>query len=335
MNFYSLLRLHKRIKSRRLKLLGLFAASHLRLRHLSIRIDPVLGCNLACRMCNYSSPEHRRSHKGTLATEEFEEIARVLFPRAFQLIVGCGAEPTKHPQFKELFWLAKQYKVPDVGIVSNGQLLKKSDLEYMAEQGVNEIILSAHGVTQGTYEKFMTGASYEKFLELLEQLTQLKEKLPEKNVMSVRINYTVNPDNLEELERFFEVLGDYQIDALQVRPIMDIGGKYTKLLTEELRPRYNQIIKLLSIECDNRGVKLLANTLDLSYQKENEDADLAELVYTYVSPNTAPQLNISWANCSFSKFRRADHWNRRLWKAFFSKKSGGKWLSRSLKYEEV
>lgn len=335
MNFYSLLRLHKRIKSRRLKLLGLFVASHLRLRHLSVRIDPVLGCNLACRMCTFSDQEYRKSRKGILKEEEFAEIARVLFPRAFQLMVGCGAEPTKHPQFKELFRLAKHYKVPDVGIVTNGQLLKKSDLEYMAEQGVNEIILSAHGVTRGTYEKFMTGSSYEKFQELLEQLTQMKEQLPEKNVMSVRINYTANPDNLEELECFFEVLGHYRIDTLQVRPIMDIGGKYTKQLTGELEIRYNQIIKSLSAQCNKRGVKLLANTLDVSYQEENKDADLAELVYTYISPNTARQLNVEWANCSFSKFRRSEHWNRRLWKAFFSKKSGGKWLSRSLKYEEV
>jgi len=270
-----------------------------------------------------------------LSTEEFEDIARVLFPRAFQLIVGCGAEPTKHPQFKEFFRLANQYKVPDVGIVTNGQLLKKSDLEYMVEQGVTEIILSAQGVTRGTYEKFMTGASYEKFLQLLEHLTRLKEKLPEKNVMSVRINYTVNPHNLEELERFFEGLGDYQIDALQVGPIMDIGGKYTKMLTEELRPRYNHIIRLLSTECAKRGVKLLANTLDLSYQEENKDADLAELVYTYISPNTARQLNISWAKSSFSKFRHADRWDQRLWKAFFSKRRDGKWLRKSLRYEEV
>ena len=91
MNFYSFLRLHKRIKSRRLKLLGLFAASHLRLRHLSIRIDPVLGCNLACRMSNHSSPEHWRSHTGTLTTDDFEDIARGLFPRAFQLM-GFGED---------------------------------------------------------------------------------------------------------------------------------------------------------------------------------------------------------------------------------------------------
>jgi hypothetical protein len=90
MNFYTLLHLHKRIKSRRLKLLGLFLASHMGLRHLSIRLDPVLGCNLACNLCVLSSPDFRKANKGTLTSEEFEDIARVLFPRAFQLIVGCS-----------------------------------------------------------------------------------------------------------------------------------------------------------------------------------------------------------------------------------------------------
>ncbi len=268
-------------------------------------------------------------------TEELEEIARVLFPRAFQLIVGCGAEPTKHSGFNELFSLAKKYKVPDVGIVTNGQLLKMSDLEFMADNEVDEIILSAHGVTKGTYEKFMTGANYEKFIELLENLKQLKEQKPDSKVMSIRINYTVNPDNLEDLAKFFELHGGYSIDTLQVRPIMDIGGNYRKQITEELQPRYNQIIKLLRRECEKRGVKVLANTLDLSYQKESEDSDLAELVYTYISPKTANQLNLEWEKCTFSQFRRVDKWNKRLWKAFFRKSGGDGWMKRSLKYEEL
>src|SRR5690554_4304396 len=107
MNFYTLLHLHRRIKSRRLKLLGLFFASHLGFRHLSIRLDPVLGCNLACRMCYFSSSEYRRKNQGMMDIEVLEEMARVMFPRAFQLVVGCGAEPTKHKDYLELFRLAK------------------------------------------------------------------------------------------------------------------------------------------------------------------------------------------------------------------------------------
>jgi len=114
-------------------------------------------------MCSFSSAEFRKNNSGDISEDEFQDIVRVLFTRAFQLVVGCAAEPTKHPGYKELFRLAQQYKVPDVSIVTNGQLLKREDLEDMFKYGVNELILSCHGLKKATYEKFMSGASYEKF----------------------------------------------------------------------------------------------------------------------------------------------------------------------------
>ncbi len=335
MTFYTLLRLHKRIKSRRLKLLGLLIASRTGMRHLSVRIDPVMGCNLACRMCYFSSSDYRKQNKGILSLDEMEEIARVLFPRAFQLVVGCGAEPTKHPEYKELFRLATKYKVPDVGVVTNGQLLKMSDLEVMKETGVNEIMLSTHGVTKATYEKFMTGASFEKLHEVLGNIQHIRDGGDNGSSPSVRINYTVNPDNLKELKDFFPVFGHYGIDTLQVRPIMDIGGRYTKQFSEEELPEYNEIIQFLKEECGKHKVKFLANTMDASYQVESNDSDISELVYTHISPKTTGQLNIEWKSSTFKKFRKADGWTRQLMKALVQKSRGGGWMSKSLKYEEL
>ena len=330
MTFYTLLHLHKRIKSRKLKLLGLWVASKLGFRHLSVRIDPSLSCNLACRMCNYSSAEYRKKNRGALNTEEFEDIARVLFPRAFQLVVGCAAEPTKHPGYRELFRLARRYKVPDVSMVTNGQLLTREDIDVMCGYGVNEIILSCHGVKKATYEKFMTGAGYEKFHEVLGLIKETRDagnKLPR-----LRINYTANRDNLHELKAFFEVFGRYPVDVLQVRPVMDLGGRYGQQFTEADLPKYNEVLSYLEEACRRHGVVFLANRDDAAYREATRDADLAELVYTYISPKTAGQLGISWSNINFRKFRRADRWNSRLIKSFFSRSSGEGWMTRSLKY---
>ncbi|PWD98000.1 radical SAM protein [Marinilabilia rubra] len=335
MTFYTLLRLHQRIKSRRLKLLGLLAASKFGLRHLSIRIDPVLGCNLACRMCSFSSAEFRKKQKGALTKEEMEGIARVLFPRSFQLMVGCGAEPTKHPGYLELFKLAKKYGVPDIGIVTNGQTLKRHDIEVMKETGVREITLSVHGVKKGTYEKFMTGASYEKFLEVMANIKQIREQSGDKKKPAIRINYTVNSENLEELKDFFEVFRQLPVDVLQIRPIMDIGGKYRKQLTEDLIPKYNETIRILEEECGQRNIRLLANTMDASYDKPNHDSDIAGLVYTYISPKTAGQLDVNWQQSSFSEYRKSDKWIPQLWKVFLRKNSEGNGLDKSLKYEDL
>jgi MoaA/NifB/PqqE/SkfB family radical SAM enzyme len=201
--------------------------------------------------------------------------------------------------------------------------------------GVDEIILSAHGVKKSTYEKFMTGASYEKLHEVLGHLKTITERSGNNRKPSIRINYTVNPDNLKELKDFFEVFGDYCINILQVRPIMDIGGKYRRQITEELLPQYNDTIWILREECRKRHVKLLANTLDASYKEVSNDSDIAELVDTYISPKTAQQLSIEWENCTFQKFRMADRWTSRLLKALFRKSNGQGWMNRSLKYEEL
>jgi hypothetical protein len=83
------------------------------------------------------------------------------------------------------------------------------------------------------------------------------------------------------------VFGDYCIDTLQVRPIMDIGGKYRKQITKELLPQYNETVRILKEECRERHVKLFANILDTSYKEVSSDSDIAELVYTYISPKTA------------------------------------------------
>lgn len=313
--------------------MGLWVASVLGMRHLSVRIDPVMACNLACQMCYFSSPDYRKNNTGSLKKSEIDDIARVLFSRAFQVVVGCGAEPTMHKHYHALFRLASRYGVPDVSIVTNAQLLKQLDLEIMAETGVSEIVLSVHGVRQDTYEKFMAGARFNKLMEVLEITDQLRQENTYESVPEIRINYTVNAENLEELTGFFNVFGHYHISTLQIRPAMNIGGRYNKVITDDLMARYNEIIRFLNLECRKRGVRFLANTVDAGYKQENSDADIAQLVYTYISPRTASQLEIEWQDCSFREFRKADNWMLRLKNIFLKKGSAHEGLKRSLKYE--
>src|SRR5690554_5548665 len=85
MNFYALLKLHKSIKSPKLKLLGLGLASAVGFRHLSVRLDPTLRCNLACRMCYFSGEGYMAKAGGLIQRDELEGLAKTLFPHAFQL----------------------------------------------------------------------------------------------------------------------------------------------------------------------------------------------------------------------------------------------------------
>ena len=70
----------------------------------------------------------------------------------------------------------------------------------------------------------------------------------------LRINYTICADNLDQLEDFFAVFGQYRIDTIQLRPIADYGD--TTYTNKDLTPQisaYNKAIEQMMTEC--RGAR--------------------------------------------------------------------------------
>lgn len=91
-NFYFLLKINQHIKSVRLKSAGIYLLHLLGKRYFGIFLDPVLACNLRCRMCYFSDEEKRKrfSH-GMFKPEDLPRLADAFFHRALKLQIGCGA----------------------------------------------------------------------------------------------------------------------------------------------------------------------------------------------------------------------------------------------------
>ena len=331
LDFYFLLKIYHKIKSRRLKIIGLAFASKLGFRHLSLRIDPALSCNLMCKMCYFSNKEYRKTSRGSFSEQNMDDIARIFFPHALQVILGCGAEPTINNNFMLLLELAAKYKVPNIGLVTNGLLLREHHLVRMKEIGVNEIILSAHGLRKETYESFMTNGHFEQFIKLLDTISQLNK---DDESLKLRINYTANSDNLDDLKLFKDYMKKYNINTIQVRPIMDIGGKYTKPIKGKDLKKYYIEINALKDFCTSNKVALLANTSDVTYEQENKDGNLIESIYTYISPKTIQELALGTEVNTLNTYKKRTKWYKHLLTGLISnKKSEDKFLKRSLKYD--
>ncbi|HOK61645.1 MAG: radical SAM protein [Tenuifilum sp.] len=312
MNIYKLLKLNRAIRSNRLKLLLIFMVQLLNRRYYSVRIDPIFACNLRCLMCYFS--KSRKAQPKTFSKVELELLAKNLFGNALQVMVGCGAEPTIHPDFIYLVELAKRHNVPHVGIVTNGQLLSKNDLLTLSSAGLNELTLSVHATQKETYENFMVGAKWEKLIGLLENIKILRDD--GKIAFSIRMNFTANPDNIQELEQFFDVFGDYPINTLQVRPIMEIGGAYFKPFSCESISLYNSVIESLFTTCKKHGITLLANTQNPSSQQKSNPV-IAQ-TYKYVSPQVVVDNNFRWQTETYRQFLKRTGWHKAMLKSIFS-----------------
>ena len=83
MDIYKILKFNNAIKNHRVKFLGLWLLSVLNKRYLAIQLDPVLACNLRCKMCYFTDDEYvRKNMKGIFKEES-------ILPVTFKSTLFC------------------------------------------------------------------------------------------------------------------------------------------------------------------------------------------------------------------------------------------------------
>jgi molybdenum cofactor biosynthesis enzyme MoaA len=326
MDIYKILRFNNYIKSHRIKFLGLWLLSVLNKRYLAIQLDPVLACNLRCKMCYFTDEEYVRNNmKGIFKEENMEEIANAIFKNALKLQIGCGAEPTLFKHNTKLIEIAKNHRVPYISMITNGNLLEREDVTNFTNAGLDEFILSMHGVTKETYEDLMDKGVYEKFHSVLQSITEQKKTNPK---LRLRINYTFNKDNFHELKDFFKVYDQYAIDVIQLRPIDKIGETtYNQFSLKKIEKDYLEISNFLKTEAQKRKITLLYpqsiyrnEKESLKVKTQNDSSYLIPYTYCYVSPKYFWKDDFDWKSETFSDWKKRNNWNITLLKKAFNSK---------------
>lgn len=330
MDIYKLLRLNRMIKSHRIKFFGLYLLHKLNRRYLAVNLDPVLACNLRCKMCYFTDADVVKTLKGQFKEEEVNRVAEVIFKRALKLQIGCGTEPTLYKNLPSIVELGKKYKVPYISITTNANLLTEESIESLLNAGLNEFTISLHGVTKESYEGFMKKASYEKFHDVFDTFAKLKNKYDFK----VRINYTFNKDNFYELKEFFNHFNGNSFDILQIRPIQKIGNtEYNDFDLESLRADYPSVIQNIKNSCKQKNITLLAPNQIPDKSKMNESSLIFDYTFCYVSPKKFWKDGFNWKEESFNEYSRKINWSKQLFSNVFKSKKELKTLQNRLNYE--
>ena len=299
-------------------------------RYLAVNLDPVLACNLRCKMCYFTDEEYVKKLKGQFNEEEIDRVAKTIFNRALKLQVGCGTEPTLYKKLPELIALGKKYNVPYISLTTNANLLTEEKIEALLKAGLNEFTISLHGVTKESYENFMGKADYEKFHAAFNAFKKLKQFYDFK----VRINYTFNKDNFHELEEFFNHFDGKSFDILQIRPIQKIGNtEYNDFDISSLEEDYTRIIKVITANCKTNNITLLAPNSISKLSNNNEASFIFDYTFCYVSPTSFWKEGFNWKEESFNEFSKKIGWSKLLFSNIFKSKKQLKTTSNKLNYE--
>lgn len=275
-------------------------------------------------MCYFSNAEKRKAYKGILSYEEIEQIASALFHRALKLQIGCGAEPTLHKDLTRIVALGKQHQIPYISLTTNGSLLTKETLNEMIGAGLNEITLSVHGLTKESYERFMTNGNFETFQNTLAILSEIKQR---HSAFSIRINYTINKDNIDELSYLWDIIGD-RIDVLQLRPIQELGeSEYTDFDLTEVYAKYDTVLAPLIRQCEEKNITCIApekENIRVLDRKEETDQSIVDATYCYVSPRGCWKDGFNFVTDTFESYAKKHKIGRRLMQAVWKNEKAGK-----------
>jgi len=330
MDVYKLLKLNRKIKSHRIKFLGLYLLHTFNQRYLAVNLDPVMACNLRCKMCYFTDADYVKTLKGQFKEDELEQVAQTIFKRALKLQIGCGTEPTLYKDLVNVVALGKTYNVPYISITTNANLLDEEKIEALIKAGLNEFTISLHGVHKESYENFMKKASYEKFHDAFKAFEKLKKQYDFK----VRINYTFNKDNFYELADFFEHFNGESFDILQIRPIQKIGNtEYNDFDLETLRVDYPKIISQIKASCKANNITLLASDTIPNHNQVNDSSFIFDYTFCYVSPQKFWRDGFNWREESFNSYSQKIGWNKLLFRNIFKSKTELKSASNRLNYE--
>lgn len=343
-NIYTLLRYFSHLAGSRMKLATLWLMHVLHRRYVGVFIDTVLTCNYRCRMCYFSNAEERQKRRsGRLTNEQLEYIAHSIFHRVIKLQIGCGAEPTMDISGAlRLVQLGKQYGVPYISLTSNGALLSYDRLYELVQAGLDELTISLHGIHRETYENLMGAtAKFDAFLELLQSIRRIKELFPNFNV---RVNYTMNTDNVDELADFDTLFADVPINQLQLRPVRNMGDSdYQNFDLTHVSECIETIVRPLAERCRQHGIVVLfPEQININRfagkEKANPRENLIPLfTYINITPQSYSNHDIHFESETYEDYSQRVHIAQRMLKGVLASQktcaAEEQSLSNSLNYD--
>lgn len=178
---------------------------------VTLMIEVSTSCNLKCTSCE----RELFKKEGLLPMEQvgldnIEKLRAILpYVHSVYLVSGLG-EPFTNPSFWEMVRVAKEYKV-QVGYFSNAGLWNEDIIRKTFESGVNSVLVSVDTHIPEKYERFKTGAQFDKTIDNIRLLTKIRKEYPKAD-FKLGLNYIQRADNLDDMPDYIDFAKGLGVD---------------------------------------------------------------------------------------------------------------------------
>ncbi len=178
---------------------------------IEITLESTAKCNLYCPMC----PRH-------IYTFDNENMDLELYRKIVQDCkdyvefiwpYGIG-EPMIHPHIFEMIRITADAGIR-TGMSTNATLLDEKRADLLLDSGLDYVILAFDGATKATYEKYRTGATFERTRENI--LGFLKKKLDRRSPMYVVAQMVLLKENHHEIADYKKLWSIPGVDEIRFK----------------------------------------------------------------------------------------------------------------------
>lgn len=163
---------------------------------IEITLESTAKCNLYCPMC----PRHIYTFDNEnmdldlykKVIEDCKDYVEFVWP------YGIG-EPMIHPKLFDMIRITREAGIR-TGMSTNATLLDERRTELLLDSGLDYLILAFDGATKETYEKYRTGAKFERTKENIERF--LRRKLERSARVHTILQMVLLKENVGEIDAY-------------------------------------------------------------------------------------------------------------------------------------
>jgi len=186
--------------------------------HMDIEVSD--ACNLRCAMCVHGLEEMK--NVGFID----KDFARKMIQEAAlggvsSIKFNWRGEPALHKDLPDLVAFAKQMKIGEVQINTNGLPFTKEAIERLIDAGIDRVIFSVDADTAETYAKIRIGGDFNKLVRNINYFIEYRNKKKSKKPF-IRVQYVRMKENEGEIKAFMERWHG-RVDDIRVTDVTDRG----------------------------------------------------------------------------------------------------------------
>ncbi len=178
----------------------------------NIQIEPTSMCNLRCIMCYQSDKSFSSKSAGFMGhmkLDLFKKVVDEIEGKIEGVTFASRGAPTLHTQFDE-FLKYCEGKFLGLKLNTNATLLDEKKINLLLSSDLQTLVLSIDEKNKENYEKIRVNAKFEKIMQNLELLKNIREKKYKNSKIKIRISgVKINTDqSVDEMNQFYKEFAD-------------------------------------------------------------------------------------------------------------------------------